>query len=550
MLHDRSNTKTSGTRSVAFTVITNVALLFGCGVSAPAPVPQHARAAAPTTGAVVAARPPGDPPEYFNILIERARALAAQSSTAVPAAGDEIPAELRDLTYDQYRSIRFRPDHSLWREERGFFEVQLFHLGFYYREPVGVFQVEPGSTTAQRVPFSTDLFSYDLVPPPHAAATLGFAGLRVHAPINTPEYRDEVIAFQGASYFRSLGQNEVYGLSARGLAIDTGEPKPEEFPRFTELYLVRPGPGERAIWILALLESARATGAYAFRIEPGRSTIIDVTAQILLRAPVSVLGVAPLTSMFLFGEDAPSRFGDFRPEVHDSDTLALWSAQGEKLVRPLRNPQRTTVCSFRLDSPRGFGLLQRDKTFASYQDLEARYQDRPGIWVEPQGDWGPGSVRLLEIATEREIDDNIAALWVPDRVPPEGLRVRYRLHVGGDNPFERVPADARRDSGASERASARAVATRHAKIEHGQRFVIDFVGDRLEPQQGVRVQASAGNGRVVQQRVEPNPFIDGMRAVIDVVPDAGASDVELRAFLERGDEALSETWSYLWQPPR
>jgi glucans biosynthesis protein len=251
--------------------------------------------------------------------------------------------------------------------------------------------------------------------------------------------------------------------------------------------------------------------------------------------------------MFLFGEDAPARFGDFRPEVHDSDTLALWSAQGEKLVRPLRNPARTTVCTFRLDSPRGFGLLQRDKAFASYQDLEARYQDRPSVWVEPLGDWGPGAVRLLEIATEREIDDNIAALWVPDRVPPEGLRMRYRLHVGGENPFEHAAHEAR------EGAAARVMATRHAKIdqmEQGRRFVVDFVGERLRPIDGVSVRANATGAKIVQQRVEHNPFLDGVRAVIDVVPEAGASDVELRAFLARDTEALSETWSYLWQPPR
>jgi glucans biosynthesis protein len=457
---------------------------------------------------------------------------------------------LRDLTYDQYRSIRFKPDRSLWRAQRSFFEVQLFHLGFYYREPVAVFELEPGGTVPQRVGFTPELFSYDGVDPPAADAALGFAGLRLHAPINTPEYRDEVIAFQGASYFRTLGQNEVYGLSARGLAIDTGEPGPEEFPRFSELYLVRPAEGERSVWVLALLESARAAGAYAFRITPGRTTIVDVTAQILLRGPVGVLGLAPLTSMFLFGEDTPARFGDFRPEVHDSDTLALWSARGEKLVRPLRNPARTTVCSFRLDSPRGFGLLQRDKAFASYQDLEARYQDRPSIWVEPLGDWGPGAVRLLEIATEREIDDNIAALWVPDQVPADGLRVRYRLHVGGANPFEHAATDAR------EGAAARVVATRHAKIpevEQGQRFVIDFMGERLQPLAGVVVRADASGARIAQQRVEPNPFVNGghgVRAVIDVVPETGANDVELRAFLARDDEALSETWSYLWQPPR
>jgi glucans biosynthesis protein len=221
--------------------------------------------------------------------------------------------------------------------------------------------------------------------------------------------------------------------------------------------------------------------------------------------------------------------------VHDSDSLALWSRSGEKLVRPLRNPEHTTVCTFRLDSPRGFGLLQRDKEFASYQDLEARYQDRPSIWVEPLDDWGPGSVRLLEIATEREIDDNIAALWVPDRVPPEGLHVRYRLHVGRDNPFQDE--------------LARVVATRSAKIEQGRRFLIDFAGPHLAASEGLQVRANASGGQVVQQRIEQNPFTGGVRAVIDVAPEP-TSDVELRAFLQRGSDALSETWSYLWQPQR
>ena len=514
-------------------------LLFGCGVSAPGVPAQQERAPALSSGAAAAHVDRDELPAYFATLVERAKQLAKTS--AVPADANALPASLRDMTYDEYRRIRFRPDHSLWRNENAFFEVQLFHLGFYYREPVAVFQLDSNAPlTPNRVAFTPELFTYDGMTPPKADAAIGFAGLRLHAPINTPEYRDEVIAFQGASYFRTLGQDEVYGLSARGLAVDTGESTTEEFPRFTELYLVHPAPGDHHAWVLALLESARTTGAFAFRIEPGRSTVIDVTAHILLRSPVGVLGIAPLTSMFLFGEDVPARFGDFRPEVHDSDSLALWSKQGEKLLRPLRNPQHTTVCTFRLDSPRGFGLLQRDKEFSSYQDLEARYQDRPSIWVEPLGDWGPGAVRLLEITTEREIDDNIAALWVPDHVPPEGLRVRYRLHVGRDNPFD------------SE--LGRVVATRSAKIEaklgQARRFVIDFAGKHLAAREGMAVRASASGGQVVQQRIEQNPFTGGVRAVIDVAPEPSAADVELRAFLYRGDDTLSETWSYLWQPQR
>ena len=508
-------------------------LLCGCGAPAPQPRVERARSAISTISTAAEASPqvaaPGQPPAFYATLVERAERLAA--AKAPPAAPRPLPAALREMSYDAYRSIRFRPERSLWRNQPGRFEVQLFHLGFYFRDPVAVHVVE--ADRASRVAFSPDLFSYDGVAAPPADARLDFAGLRLHAPLNTPKYRDEVIVFLGASYFRALGRGQVYGLSARGLAIDTGEAGPEEFPRFSELYLVRPGAGDEAAWVLALLESARATGAYAFRVAPGDATVIDVTARIWLRQPVAVLGLAPLTSMYLFGEEQPARFGDFRPEVHDSDGLALLGANGEWLFRPLRNPPRTTVCSFRLDSPRGFGLLQRDRSFASYQDLEARYQDRPSAWVEPIGDWGKGAVRLLEITSDQEIHDNIAALWVPDEVPAGGLSLRYRLHLGGALP-QAGPA-------------GRVTATRQAATKNGTRFLVDFAGEQLGSAEGVSVEASATHARIVERRVEANPFTSGLRAVIDVVPERAGDDVELRAFLRRGTAALSETWSYLWQ---
>jgi glucans biosynthesis protein len=470
-------------------------------------------------------------PAHFARLIERARTLA--QADHVPPTLMELPAALRELDYDAYRSIRFRPEQSLWRGEPGEFEAQFFHPGFYYREPVAVHVIERDGTLHQ-LAFSRDLFSYGDAPPPAPEDKLGFTGLRLHAPLNTGEYRDEVIVFQGASYFRSLGRGQVYGLSARGLAIDTGEPTGEEFPRFSELYLVRPGEGQKFVWLLGLLESPRATGAYAFKLTPEQTTTVEVHARVFLRERVGVLGLAPLTSMFLFGEDAPNRFGDFRPEVHDSDGLMMTSKDGEQLFRPLRNPERTTVCTFRLDSPRGFGLVQRDRAFSSYQDLEARYQDRPSAWVEPLGDWGKGSVRLLEIATPKETDDNIAVLWVPDHVPADGLTIDYRLHFGADPPAEGKPA--------------RTVSTRVARGEKGQvRFVVEFAGDALrEAGAPVTAQISVSGGKLVEQHTEANAFTSGVRASFEVLPEG--PDVELRAFLKAGDRVLSETWSYLWQP--
>jgi periplasmic glucans biosynthesis protein len=480
-------------------------------------------------GATAALAAPSDPPAFFEELKARARALAAAPARAPRLA--ELPAGLDNINYDAYRSIRFRPEKSLWRGEPGHFEVQFFHPGFGYRETVDMFVLGEGK--AQPLPFVTEWFSYDGVPAASPGAKLGFTGLRVHAPLNSSTYRDEVVVFQGASYFRALGKGNVYGISARGLAIDLGESHPEEFPRFSELYLARPLPDDDFIWILALLESRRATGAYAFRVQPGVTTTMEVSAEISLREPLANLGLVPLSSMYLFGEDAPNRFGDFRPEVHDSDGLAMWSSDGEWLFRPLRNPPQTSVSSLRLDAPRGFGLVQRDDDFDHYQDLEARYQDRPSVWIEPISGFGKGSVRLLEMADELEITDNIAAAWVPDQAPAGPMAFRYRLRFG--NKLGLGPG-------------AHVRATRIGRTSQGSRFLVDFEGTGLGPRQDIEAVVSCVRGRVLERHVEVNPFTHGVRASFEVAVDKGARDAELRAFLRSKDDVLTETWSYLWQP--
>jgi periplasmic glucans biosynthesis protein len=482
--------------------------------------------------------PPLAPPDYFAELEERARALAAEPARDRPKI--ELPKQLAKLTYDQYRKIRFRPERSLWRSDAGRFEVQFFHPGFGYLQGAPISLIESasgeGSRQVQRFPFSTDLFSYEGLPSPPPSAGLEFTGFRLHTPLNTESYRDEVVVFHGASYFRPLGKGTVYGLSARGLAIDMGEPKPEEFPSFSEFFLVHPEPKDDVIWVLALLESARATGAYAFHLRPGDPTLVDVTAKVFVREPVTALGIAPLTSMYLFGEDAPNRFGDFRPEVHDSDGLSMWSSTGEWLLRPLRNPTKTVTTSFRLDSPRGFGLVQRDRTFDHYQDLEARYQDRPSAWVEPLSGFEKGSLRLLEISTQLETDDNIAMAWVPDALPERGqpLSISYRLHVGSADDVKGP--------------TARVAATRIGKTEKGVRFLVDFVGPELLRGDKVQAIVTSAGGRILEQHVEQNSFAEGVRASFEVAAEPNARDVELRAFLKDENDVLTETWSYLWQP--
>ncbi|MFP2912646.1 glucan biosynthesis protein, partial [Pyxidicoccus sp. 3LFB2] len=368
-----------------------------------------------------------------STVVERAKALAARPYQEPRQA---LPEAYARLSYDAYRDIRYRNDKAWWRDEGLPFQAQFFHPGFLYPAPVVVNVVRDGQ--AEPVRFSPELYTYgSLVPAPPLAKADGFAGLRVTHPLNREGHFDEVLSFLGASYFRALGQGNVYGLSARGVAIDTALPRPEEFPSFRELWLERPAPGADRVVVHALLDGPSVTGAYRFTLVPGARTVLEVEVTLFARKAVEQLGLAPLTSMYAFGENDRGSSEDFRPEVHDSDGLFVWTGEGEQLWRPLQNPTRLSVSSFRARAPRAFGLLQRDTVFSSYEDLEARYELRPSAWVEPVGDWGPGTVRLVELPTPNEFHDNIVAFWVPDAPlkPGTPLKAAYRLHWGAVSPW-------------------------------------------------------------------------------------------------------------------
>ncbi|MDB4973768.1 MAG: mdoG [Myxococcaceae bacterium] len=518
-----------------------MALLQACGslVSHPGTDSSvHSNAAKASVAQVAPALGnPHQAPPFFPLLLERARGLAAAPPR--PSGTVDLPPALRDAGFEDYhRAVVFNPEKGLWRN-KGYFEAQFFHMGHSYREPVAMFTVEGQKATVY--PFSPDLFVYDGVQPPPNPAALNFTGLRLHSPINS-NARDEFMVFQGASYFRVVGHNDFYGLSGRGLAVDTGEATGEEFPRFTEMYIEVPKPDVHSIWVMALLEGKRVTGAYAMLITPGdatrQETTVEIIAQVFTRENVKVLGIAPLTSMFLFGKEHPGNFGDYRPEVHDSDGLAMYGNNGEWLWRPLRNPPHTQVSTFRLDSPRGFGLVQRERSYAAYADIKERYQDRPTAWVEPLSDWGPGAVRLLEIATKLESDDNIGAMWVPDQVPSTGISMQYRVHVGNDLPIKT-------DLG-------KVIGTRYADKGPGKgQFIVDYAAletstDKGEP----RIEASVTGGKLAGQQLLKNPFVQGGYRVILDVEREQQDDIELRAVLRNDARHLTETWSYLWQPMR
>jgi glucans biosynthesis protein len=372
----------------------------------------------------------------------------------------------------------------------------------------------------------------------------------VHFPLQTPSYKDELLVFLGASYFRVLGRNQHYGASARGLAIDTGAQSGEEFPTFTDFWLVRPQPTDRSLTLYALLDSRSVAGAYQFEVRPGEITQVEVHCDLFPRRTISKLGVAALTSMFLFGEDGTGRrFDDFRPQVHDSDGFMAETGHGQWLWRPLANPRELRVNRFMDENPRGFGLIQRDRNFAHYQDVESQYQMRPSYWVQPLGNWGKGGVELVEIPSDEEIHDNMVAYWVPDGPVNGGkpLSFAYLLSAFAENP--RWPPGGRV---VAIRSGNPGVGDNKGRFGPGaRRMLFEFAGgelDGLDGSQPVKAELTAENGQIDALTVQRVPQSRVWRVAVVVTPRQKKPVVDLRGYLTLYGEVLTETMVYQWSP--
>jgi periplasmic glucans biosynthesis protein len=479
----------------------------------------------------VAAPQTQDRPFDATVVRAMARALAQKP---FKAPDHSLPGDLKNIGYDKYRSIRFRPDKALWRGEGLPFEAQFFHRGFIFVDRVQIYIVDKGQTHPYA--YSPDLFTFGMVKPPPADSHVGFAGFRLHAPLNRPDYYDEVGVFLGASYFRAVAKGQVYGLSARGLALRTADPKGEEFPFFKTFWIEKPSKGTGSIVVHALLDSESAAAAYRFTIRPGETTIYDVEMALYPRVDIKEAGIAPLTSMFFF--DANDRVGvdDYRPAVHDSGGLAMRNGRGEELWRPLSNPQDLQISIFSDVNPRGFGLMQRERQFQDYEDLEARFEKRPSLWIEPIGDWNAGDVHLIEIPTKQEIHDNIVAFWRP-RDPLLAKReyiFTYRMHWGWGE--------------ANPRKLARFTHTRVGAGADGRRlFVLSVKGDGIDFSDVTAFKAtfSADKGEIEHLVLQPNPVTGGLRVSFQLATNKEPA-IELRGQLKLHDKPVSEVWMYRW----
>lgn len=488
----------------------------------------------------------------FNDVARRAR-LLAQKPYQKPE--EKLPAALQNLGPQKYRDIRMKSERVLWRSARLPFEVELLSPGDVFATPVRIHEIS--SDGVRELKYDPELFDY---PEPgldtRALSTgrLGFSGLRIRAAGANAKAAEDLLQFQGASYMRGQVRGNSRGLAsgsfARGLALDTALNSGEKFPQFVEFWLERPKPGDRDLGVYALLDSPDATGAYRFVVRPGNDAVVEVKAQLYLRKAPEKLGVAPLTGMFFFGENQPHPPDDYRPEVHGADGLAIQGSDGEWIWRPLSNPKRLLVTSFALDNPLGFGLLQRDRQFSNYEDLAMRYDQRPNVWVEPIGKWGPGRVELVQIPSPNEWNDNIVAFWTPDDAQAQredklkGRPLLFEYRLSWSREARRPP-------------TAWVTQTRwghgyRARPDNNVGLVVDFEGPalkNLDPATPVEVVASCdGNGKILSSRAYYNEASGGWRVELQALRYDPIKPVEMRAYLRKNNSTLSETWSYILPP--
>jgi glucans biosynthesis protein len=466
-------------------------------------------------------------------------ALAREVAAKPYAKRPLVPQEWRELTYDQYRAIRFDTARAFWAGTDSTLEFDLFPPGLYFPHSVEVNMVEDG--IARRVPFDMSLYEkHEIVPDDLPVDDrLGYSGVRLRAEIAKPGFFQEYAVFQGASYFRVIPRDLVYGLSARGLAVNTAAPEGEEFPDFTRFWIERAAPGAQRHRIHALMESPSVTGMYHFTLDPyGDSADVDVRCTLWPRVALANVGIAPLTSMFYFDATMRDRFNDFRPAVHDSNGLTILNGNGEMLWRPLANPRQLQVSSFVDSNPQGFGLAQRARRYSDFHDLEAMYHRRPSVWITPGEDWGEGAITLVEIPTDKEIFDNIVAYWRPREPLAKGSEHAFSYHMSwtGEIP-EQKPV-------------ARVLGTRIGRgFPHNlhQLVTIDFAPHAALPEDydDLAIHIHSPRLETSHALIQRNPETGGPRLAFSF--DPGDVEVaEIRAQLFHEGRGVSEVWLYRW----
>ncbi|MBX2806051.1 MAG: glucan biosynthesis protein [Hyphomicrobiales bacterium] len=479
-------------------------------------------------------RTPPDRQFSYARLLKQAKSL---SQTPHNAPQLSLPSELANLDRESYESIQYRNDATIWRDEVLNFRLKLLHTGFQYRTPVEIEIVENG--TGVPVAYSPSLFDFNApLKRPAANSRSGFSGLSADTLIHNTDDYSAFLAFQGATFFRALASGQVFGLSARALSINTAQSRGEEFPFFRKIWVEKPQAGERVLTIYALMDSPGITGAYRFRAAPGESTVIDVDCTLFPRKRLPHVGIAPISSMYFYGAADPTGETGYRPNVHSSDGLQIWNAAGEWIWRPITNPEQLQYSVFVDRTPRGFGLLQRKRSFGAYEDLDARFDIQPTLWVEPVGNWREGAVDLIEVPSQSEIFNNIIVFWRP-RYPLErnnSYSFSYRLHWAEDIPLR-----------ANKAGVGQTLIGRETNGENAT-FIIDFDSSHSCSSCNLNAydaELRASSGEIISRKVQYNPATGGQRVMFGYRPGE-QRETDLICQLKYDGQVVSETWVYRW----
>lgn len=464
--------------------------------------------------------------------------LAEESANKDYQPPKPIPEFLAKLDSQHWEAIRFRTSEEPWSSKSNF-HVRFYHLGYLYNRPVKIHLID--SKGVHEFPFSSKQFDYGGNNfAGKISDQLGFAGFVLSYPLNGAHQHDEMLVFLGASYFRAVGRNQILGLSARGIAIDTGSPSGEQFPYFKEFWLEKPAANATSMKLYALLEGKSVTGAYQYVVRPGEQTVTEVDSVLFLRNTVQKFGVAPFSSMFLQGANSAHRFNTLAPQIHNSDGLSI-QLQGKGWTwRPLQNPQHLAIQPFQADSLLGFGLMQRDRRFCSYESLSMSYEKRPSAWVTPTGNWGKGQIQLIEIPTNTPHNDNIVAFWVPDSLPDPHKPIRYSYKIAWQGDQMTLP---------SLGYVANTLVGKGDISPDAEQFNIDFTGEKLVSMlgDGITIQIDMGNGgKTLEQHLIHNPFVKGLRLGFQI--KSPGKPIHLKAFLQKDTQAVTETWDYQANP--
>lgn len=467
--------------------------------------------------------------DFMARLIKRAQSEAKKPYRNLPT----VSSVLTGLDFSRYQALKFQGKVPGW-SDAGPLTPNFYPAGYLFHHPVRFYLLEGSQTIPLQFPVSA--FNFDAATAKALHGSVPLAGFSVYYPFQSGPDVNEFISFLGASYFRAVGSGQTWGLSARGLAVDTAIPhKAEEFPYFTDFWIEPPKPGSTDLSFYALLDSPSYTGAYHFVVHPGEQTVVNVNMALFTRRSVTRLGIAPLTSMYLQGRDGGTRFDPLVRAAHDSDGLSIEVQRQNWIWVPLRNPKRLMVEKLPLKTVKGFGLMQRARKYGDYQAWGMAYEKRPSAWVTPLGgDWEKGSIVLVELPTNNQNNDNITAFWEPDTLPKPGQELRFRYQIAWQGNKQTLPS------------LGHVVSTRLGHTNgHDQMGVINYRGQDLDSLPAwVHVQPAVqidGAAKLIKAWVAKNPATGNWRLEFRI-HDTGDSSVRVRARLVYDQRVLTETW--------